>query len=116
MGRKMMRMHVALFRMKACIVRKYILRKQLAAEKITKFIRRAAYISRKALALIALKKVSVVSRSVRYRYYKEYSKLFDSSTNMIQKVWRGVLGRKKARDSSGCGKNRLLKIKRLMLN
>ena len=95
LGRKMMRTHIALFRMKACIVRKYILRKQLAAQKITKFIRRAAYISRKTIALVTKKKVSMIDHDVRYVYYKEYSKLFDCSVTKIQKVWRGVLSRKR---------------------
>ena len=92
LGRVKFRKRKREFQIQITIVRKCLLRKHSAAEKITRLVRRAAYICKKTMQLATS---SLVDKRHRHLEFSIRAKQFDKACIYIQKNWRGKMGRRK---------------------
>ena len=83
-----------LFKSTVVLLRKYVIRKQFAAFKITNFMRRAVYICNKTREL---SKEKLINQHVRFEAYKNKAKEIDRACRLFQNVWRGFVARRRIR-------------------
>lgn len=92
LGRRRFQKALVLFISQFTILRKYVARKQKAAVKITNVIRKAAYVCRKTRES---SKENLIEQGRRHKVFQVQARIIDNALILIQKRWRGVLGRRR---------------------